>query len=519
MTVFEPILFMMLAPLAGGVFLWRFGREWSPERIAGIGLGIAGLVLLTGASLSVGALRDGAAFLTGSSVPWITTLNVRFGVTVDGLSLVMIWLTVLLIPAALLTASETGDRTHRFVALILFLEAGLIGVFVSPNFFQWFLFWELCLIPAYFLVRFSGSASANRAARQFLLYTLAGSVGLLLSFMALFAAVGTFDFIELAQTEDLMSRVAEGLGWETVSTGTLGLILFALAFLGVAVKVPLYPFHTWLPDTYAEAPASVSMLLTGLMSKMGFYALLRIVLPIFTDQIVQLAVWLLGLAVVSVVASALAALAQTDLRRVFAYSSINHLGYCFLGVFAVMTAGKAGLTASVNEAVTAFDGIGLQMFNHGVIAGLLFFLTGRLENRTGGERDLRSFGGLRCFVPRFATTMTIALFASLGLPGLSAFMGEFLIFKGSFFFVGWAPALAVLGLLLTAIIALEIVRRVFAGPPNQRWQDLPDLSRKEYCVVVPALLLLFLGGIWPQWLLEFINGASLDLISLLSVAP
>lgn len=512
MNDFPLISLMTFIPLFGGGILWRFGGGWGGRKATRIGTGIGLLTLAVAFFLG---LRFDSSLGTIQHIErycWIPALNVDYFVGVDGWSLLMVGLTALLAPVALSTAQEAAPRAApRFAACILFLEAGLIGVFTALNFFHWFLFWELSLIPAFFLIRLWGNPRQSEAAIPFFLYAFVGSIALLLSFLALFAATGTFDFAELAEqakTGELMSRVAAELGWkEGVSPQGIGLLLFGLAFFGVAVKVPIYPFHAWAPAAYAAAPASVTLLLTGAMSKMGLYALLRLILPIFPDQAAQAATPLLILTVGTIVLSALAACVQTDLRRIFAYSSINHLGYCFLGAFAV-TSGRANASLTT-DAAAAINGVGLHMFNHGVVAGLIFFLLGRLESKAGGLRGIGDFGGLHSITPRFAAVAWIALLASLGLPGLNAFIGEFLIFKGAFAHVQWATMLASLGLLLTAVFLLNVIQKVFAGPPNEKWRTMPDLNFREWLVVAPALALIVSAGVYPQCLLRFLNETSL----------
>jgi NADH-quinone oxidoreductase subunit M len=270
------------------------------------------------------------------------------------------------------------------------------------------------------------------------------------------------------------------------------------------VKVPLIPFHTWLPDAYVEAPTGTTMLLTGAMSKMGVYGFIRILLPIFYVEMRSLRTPLLWLAVATIVLSAYAALAQTDLKRILAYSSINHLGYCMLGIFAVTAlTGDDAKFASAKAA--ALNGVVLQMFNHGLTAATLFWFVALLEKRSGGLRGLDDFGGLRKVAPVFCGLMGIALFSSLGLPGLNGFVSEFLIFRGSFPLATWATALAIIGLLATAIFILTILQRVFSGPLKARWSTLPDLTTSERLALLPPIAIMFVLGIYPQLVLGVIN--------------
>jgi NADH-quinone oxidoreductase subunit M len=368
------------------------------------------------------------------------------------------------------------------------------------NFFHWFIFWELSLIPAYFLIKLWGGENRTHAASQFFIYTLVGSVTMLLSFVAIFLASGTLDFMVLAdkaRTGELASLFSVKLGWYGITDPkVLALIIFSGVFLGFAVKVPLMPFHTWLPEAYSEAPPGVTIALTGAMSKMGVYGFLRI----------------LWLVIGTIVLSALAAFAQTDLRRILAYSSVNHLGYCLLGAFAMLR--LDGPAASLaNDKAAAADGVVLQMFNHGITASALFFFLAIIQRRSGGPLGLSDFGGLRKPAPILAGLMGIALFASLGLPGLNGFAGEFLIFKGSFSLVQWAATCSVVGLLVSAIFLLTIIQRVFNGPVPARWDKFPDLSRREILAIAPVIALIFFIGIYPQALLHFINRTAMQLVA------
>ena len=445
---------------------------------------------------------------------WIPTLGVEYFVGIDGLGLLLVALTVIVTPMAILASGKIEERVPLYFALILFLEAGLLGTFTALNFFHWFIFWELSLMPAFFLIKFWGGPDRSFAATQFFIYTMAGSVTMLLGFLALFYATGTFDFFQLAEAArngGLAEKLGAKLSWAGMSADGLAMLIFLGIFLGFAVKVPLVPFHTWLPSAYAEAPTPTTMMLTGLMSKMGVYGFLRILLPLFPEQMRMILAPLLWLAVITIVLSACAAFAQKDLKRVLAYSSVNHLGYCVLGIFAA-----ASLTANeprlANEKAAALNGVLLQMFNHGLTASALFCFVGFLEQRSGGLRGLNDFGGLRKAAPVFCGLMGIALFASLGLPGLNGFVGEFLIFKGAFSLASWATTLSTLGLLVTAVFLLTVLQRVFYGPLDQKRIRFPDLTQDERVIVLPAVGLMFLLGIYPQLAIGPINATVLRMV-------
>lgn len=424
---------------------------------------------------------------------WIAALHVDYHLGLDGLSLLLVLLTGVVGPGALLASWRLEREPRLFHVLFLLLQGSALGVFLALDFFPWFIFWELSLVPAYFLIKLWGGPGAARAAFQFFLYTIGGSAFLLLGFAAIYAATGTLDFTQLAA-----GALAGRLGgpWSTV--------VFLGVFLGLAVKVPLFPFHTWLPPAYAEAPTGVAMFLTGVMSKMGVYGFLRILWPLFPAQLHAAAGVLLWLALGGVVFGALAALAQTDLKRMVAYSSVNHVSYCLLALFAVAGAtGRPGGLAG--PAAAALDGALLQMFNHGVTATALFFCVGVLEARAGGRRGLGDFGGVRAAAPVFAGLCGIALFASLGLPGLNGFVSEFLIFRGVFGLAPGTAAAACLGLLVTAVFLLNFYQRVFHGPPAPVAKGFADLSRLELVVLAPAVAVMFLLGVLPQLVIGLIN--------------
>ena len=387
-----------------------------------------------------------------------------------------------------------------YFGLVLPLEAGLFGSFTALNFFHWFLFWELSLIPAFFLIKLWGGANRGPAATQFLVYTMAGSVGLLLALLALFLSTGSMDFTHLsllAATGELEQMVAAHLGPHVMIWLAIG------ALAGFAVKVPLMPFHTWLPNAYAEAPSPVTMLLTGGMSKMGVYGLLRIALPIFGPQIAAMRTPLLVLAVVTVVMGAWAAAAQKDLKRVFAYSSINHLGYCWLAIFALAV--PAADSIALSSQAAALNGIILQMFNHGITAAAIFWFIAMLQERSDGLRGIDDFGGLRRPAPIFAGLMGFALFSSLGLPGLNGFVGEFLIFRGVFPLAWISATISVLGLLITAAVILTVIQKVFTGPVPERWASFPDLHPSERLAVAPVIAVMILIGLVPQLITDSVN--------------
>ncbi len=399
---------------------------------------------------------------------WIPSISAEYLVGVDGLSLLLVLLTSLVFPFAF-----SAQRLERGAcALMLVMQAALYGTFTAQR--------------------------RNYAAVKFFVYTFLGSVAMLLAFLGIYFAKGTFDFAALA-----------GLGKGGLLPGKLQWLAFAGIFLGLAVKVPLFPFHTWLPDAYQTAPTGVSMVLTGALSKMGVYGFIRLLVPLFPNEIKIAGPWLLALVICSIVLAPLAAWAQRDLKRMVAYLSINHLGYCLLGLFAI----TAGSTSSVIDMHAALSGVFLQIFNHGLTAAALFYFVGLLEQRRG-LRGIDDFGGLMQRTPLLCGWMSIAMFSSLGLPGLNGFLGEFLIFKGSFATAASFTAISVLGLLFTAVTFMRAMQALFSGPLAQSCSGFSDLVRGEKFVIFPVTLLMFAIGICPQFIFNIFNATVVQMARL-----
>ena len=439
-------------------------------------------------------------------IPWAPSLGIEYHLGVDALGGLMVVLSAILTLMSVDAANRVHHSPNLYFALVLMLESGLFGTFTALNFYHWFIFWELSLIPAFFLIKLWGGPNRGPAATQFFVYTMAGSVALLLAFLAIFLCTGSMDFIQLAalaQSGTLAQQVAAHLG-----PVMIWLAIGVLA--GFAVKTPMIPFHTWLPNAYAEAPTPVTMLLTGGMSKMGVYGLLRIALPIFGVEIYQMRTPLLVLAVITVVLGAWAAAAQKDLKRIFAYSSVNHLGYCLLAIFALALPAYGAMH---NSQAAALNGVILQMFNHGITAAALFWFVSVIQLRSGGIRGLEDFGGLRKPAPVLAGLMGIALFASLGLPGLNGFVSEFLIFRGVFPLSWISATVSVLGLLITAIVLLTVIQKVFSGPVPERWTQFPDMHSSERMALAPVLGLMLLIGLVPAIVLNTVNPTVQNLLA------
>ncbi len=498
------ITILTLLPIVGGFAVLALASWRSLARAVGMVFAVGALAVALLFWLGLNRATPGMQFEELHA--WVPSLGMTYHVGVDGLGVLMLALSAIVTLMSLVASWANEKHGPVYYALALFLEAGLFGTFTALNFIHWFIFWELSLIPAFFLVRLWGGKGRAKAAAQFFLYTMVGSVALLLAFLAIFLATGQFDFVQLAQlgqSGQLTAALGQTLHWGG-NPQHLGMLLFWAVFLGFAVKTPVVPFHTWLPSTYAEASSETTMLLTGAMSKMGVYGFLRILLPIFPHEMQRAITPLLWLAVATIVLPAFAAWAQKDLKRTFAYSSINHLGYCVLGicVAAKFTGADAALA---QEKAAALTGVLLQVFSHGLTAASMFWFVALLERRSGGLRGIDDFGGLRRIVPVFSGLMGIAIFASLGLPGLNGFPAEFLIFKGSFPLAPWATSVSVLGLLMTAIFLLTIIQKVFSGPVNAKWEAMRDLTMTERLALLPAIALMFVLGLYPQLITGMIH--------------
>ncbi len=423
-------------------------------------------------------------------VSWIPAFNINYFMGVDGLSAAMIVLTTALSVISILASFNIEVRVKEYMFFFLLLETGMLGVFVALDFFLFYVFWELTLVPMYFLIGIWGGPRKEYAAIKFFLYTLVGSVVMLLGILYLYLSVQphTFDMIEIGKTVKL---AAPALYW-----------VYGALFIGFAVKVPVFPFHTWLPDAHVEAPTAVSVILAGVLLKMGTYGMLRVSYSILPQAAMDLSWWLAILAMINIVYGAFVAMAQTDIKKMIAYSSVNHMGYVLLGM------------AAMNE--IGLQGAVLQMFNHGVITGCLFLLVGVVYERAH-TRDINAFGGLGAQVPMYFGFTTIACMASLGLPTLAGFVSEFLCFLGAF----QNPELRVitgislLGVVMTVAFLLTMILKVFLGPLNQKWAGMADMTWRERATVIPLIIVMIVVGVYPQIVLETMTAKISDLVRLL----
>lgn len=444
---------------------------------------------------------------------WYEAINSSLHLGVDGLSLTMVLLTTFLTPLAILASFSISDRVKPYMALFLMLETGMLGVFLSLDLLVFFVFWEVGLMPMYFLINQWGSANREYASLKFIIYTIGGSLGLLLAVQMLGVAFGTYDMpklFELWPAAESLNNIPEWLDIKTVKE--VAFWAFVLAF---AVKVPLWPFHTWLPDAHTEAPTAGSMILAGVLLKLGAYGFLRLILPFYPEQAQTFAGALAFLATASIVFGAFAAYAQTDFKRLVAYSSVNHMGFVILGIAAAAKVGLDNTDLAMNLSKNiALNGAILQMVNHGLSAAGMFFLVGVIYDRTH-TRNLNDYGGLFTLVPIYGGILIFTSMASLGLPGLNGFISEFLVVRGSWPIFTLYTAISMLGLLFTGAYILKGVKNVLHGPLNKHWASgehkLSEINIREIIVMAPLMVTILWIGIWPAWILEVINKAVISI--------
>jgi NADH-quinone oxidoreductase subunit M len=455
---------------------------------------------------------------------WYSAINSSFHIGVDGLSLTMVLLTTLLTPVALLASFNISDRLKAYMFLFLVLETGMLGVFLALDLLIFFVFWEIGLVPMYFLINQWGSEkgereiwkgvkvqSRNYASLKFIIFTMGGSLGLLLAIQLLGVLFHNYDLPVLYQKwNSLTTGSLLGLPVETVKT--VAFWAFVIAF---AIKVPVWPFHTWLPDAHTEAPTAGSMILAGVLLKLGAYGFLRLVLPLYPVESARYAGWLAFLAVMAIVFGAFSAYGQKDFKRLVAYSSVNHMGFVLLGIAAAAKVGINTTDAALNLSKNiALNGAVLQMFNHGLSAAGMFFLVGVIYERTH-TRNLDDFGGLFALVPIYGGILIFTSMASLGLPGLNGFVSEFLVVRGAWPILTLYTAIAMIGLLFTGAYVLKGIKNVLHGPLNEHWAQgehkLTEINTREIIVMAPLMALILVIGVYPAWILDVINKAMLTL--------
>lgn len=479
----------LVVPMLGALVLLLLPAE--REALLRTVAAAAAFVPLAVAGVAWSRFQGGGGFEQVEAAPWIPTLGAGYAVGVDGISLPLVAMTSLLFLAAIVYPVDYRGRPKAYLALFLFLESVSLGVFLALDLLLFYVFWDLNLVGMYFLIGMWGHGESARAsALKFFLYTLAGSLAMLLAILILYlhTAPRTFDMARL-----IAERPLDGPGL----AATLAFLGFALAF---AIKAPLVPFHTWLPPAHVDAPAPASAILAGVLLKMGTYGFVRILLEMMPRTFQRFAFPLGVLAVVSIVYGALVALAQSNLKRRIAYTSVNHMGYAVLGIAAAgaVRAGQEGARA------LALTGATVEMVAHGLITGALFLITGSIWQRAK-TYEIAEFGGLARRAPALTGLTALAAFASLGLPGLAGFVAEFQIFVGAYAVFPWLAAVGLLGILVTAALFLHLLQRVFLGELPARWAGWPELGPAEIASLGVLLALVVAIGVAPAPLLAVID--------------
>jgi len=473
---------ILFLPAVGSIVIALLGKR--EKAVKPLALVFTAIPLIIAAYLFITFDRSAAAsgvMQFEENYLWIAPLNAYYHLGVDGLSMPLLLLTAFLGFLAVLISWKVHERPREFFAWLLLLEASIIGVFISLDLLLFFIMWEIEVIPMYFLISVWGSGRKGYSATKYVIYTLFGSAFMLAGILSVYFTTGSLNMLEISR---------QGLGM--VQTAMPAAAIFWLLFIGFAVKLPMFPLHTWLPDAHTAAPTAVSVMLAGVLIKMGGYGMIRLCVSMFPDQAQQFAQLLIILALIGIVYGAAVTLMQTDIKRLIAYSSISHMGYVLLGIFAL---GQISMT-----------GAALQMFSHGIVTGLLFAVAGLVIHNVE-VRDLRKLGGLAKQVPVIAAVFIIAGLASLGLPTTSGFAAEFITFLGSYTSTAVAhlnvyTIIAIIGVVLTAGYILWLIQQAFYGPVRAEYNNVKDADKLEKVYMFVLVAVIFVVGIYPAVLTD-----------------
>jgi NADH-quinone oxidoreductase subunit M len=483
-AIFVPII----AAIALAV-LPRVARQVDERTLRAGATSIAAIPL---ALLVVAWLRfeGSGGFEQVESVEWIPTLGIGYRVGLDGLSLPLAAMTALLFVVSIAYPVDYRGRAIPYLALMLFLEGVSIGLFLALDLFLFFVFWDVSLVAMYFLIGAWGHGDAQRSALKFFIYTFAGSLPLLLAILGLYLATEprTFDMAEIISQQPL------------AGAGLYATLVFAGFFVGFAIKTPMVPVHTWLPPAHVDAPGPASAILAGVLLKMGTYGFVRVLMAMLPETWAEFALPIAILAAISIVYGALVALAQTNLKRLIAYTSVNHMGYVMLG----LAAAGAAVTGQEAAQAIALTGATVEMVAHGLITGALFLVSGSILAR-GETYEMDAYGGLLTRARSLTALTALLAFASLGLPGLAGFVAEVQIFAGTLAIYPALAAIALLGIVLTAAVFLRLLGRMFLGTLPERWRAFPDLGRTEVMTLGVLAAVVVLIGVVPAWLLGVVD--------------
>ncbi len=466
------ITLTLLIPVATALLLLCIPKDKTAElRITAL-FGSLATLAFSLALLGGFDAQYGAGFQFTEKHEWVPSLQVHYHVGIDGISLFLVVLSALLTPIAILCSWKSVEkRVREFHIALLLLTSGVIGVFVALDLLLFYVFWEVMLIPMYLLVGIWGGTERIRAAVKFFIYTMAGSLLMFLAILYLYQHTGTFSVEDIYQKPPL--------------TGTAGLLCFLAFALSFAIKVPLFPVHTWLPDAHTEAPTAGSVILAGVLLKLGIYGFIRFAIPFFPEAAVLAAPWISVLAIIGIIFGALMCFVQEDMKRLIAYSSVSHMGFVVLGLFAFNEQGVQGCV--------------LQMVNHGISTGALFLLIGAIYERRHTRRII-DFGGLAPVAPKLAIIFFITTLSSIGLPFLNGFVGEFLILQGAYSRNIFYAAFAGLGIILGAIYMLTLYRRIFFGETDREENaEMKDLDGRELAFLLPLVGLMVFLGLFSPW--------------------
>lgn len=510
--VFIPILGMAIVLLLPDSK--RDAMRWTAAGVTGIQVVLAGIIYLAFDNAKTGINNAESLqfvehynWITVDAVPWVGKVNIDYFLGLDGLSILMVILTALIAFVGVISSWNIQKMVKGYFALYLLLITGIMGVFVALDFFLFFIFWEVMLLPMYFLIGIWGGPQREYAAIKFFLYTFVGGILMLLTMLALYFSVAhtdpvsgesvhTFNILHMMNPDNFVDG---GLlsGWDT----TWRYVAWMALFINFAIKIPVFPFHTWLPDAHVQAPTPISVILAGVLLKLGAYGLLRINFPILPDATLYFGYFMAILGMISIIYGALCAMAQEDFKKLIAYSSISHMGIVILGIAAFNTQGMVG-------------GV-LQMFNHGIITAVLFLSVGVLYDRAH-TRGLNDFGGMANQMPRYTGIAMIGMFAAMGLPGLNGFVSELFSFLGAFETYRWITMISVTGIIITAAYILWTIQRIYLGEVPDRWKELKDLTPREYISLIPLIILIIVLGIYPSLAIDLINSSLSGLVELLN---
>ena len=490
-----PLTLITFIPFLGAVAIALLPKE-SVKAVRWTALATTAIVLLITLSLypqfSPGliGINDPASFQFVEKADWIPSLGISYYVGTDGLSFPMILLTALLCFLCIPASFGIEKGVKGYFAMFLLLETGMMGTFIALDFFLFYVFWEIMLLPMYFLIGIWGGPRRIYAAIKFFLYTLVGSVLMLIAILVFYFNVT--DPVTGLHTFNMLTMMNQANQTGILLVNSVRTLMWFALFIGFAIKVPVFPFHTWLPDAHVEAPTAISVILAGVLLKMGTYGLLRISYPMLPDLTRNFAWFLAMMGAINIIYGAFCAMAQKDLKKLVAYSSISHMGFVLLGMSALTPAGMNGAV--------------MQMFNHGTITAMLFLLVGVIYDRAH-HREINGFGGLANVMPRYLGITALAFFASMGLPGLSGFISETMVFVGAFPVWRTFTIISILGIILTAAYLLWTVQRVFFGATNPKYEHIADINGRELFTLIPLAVIVIYLGIWPHPVMGLMNNS------------